>query len=263
MRIKIHENYRYLKKYLRTIPDLFESGDGAEVARHTHVIKRFEAPDDTMLLAKRYRAPGFVMRLRCALGAKSPAARAYENARRLRHHRIDVPSPACYIETSRLGLLRRSYFVMKERKQDTCAVLRNPAYPDVENMRTAFMRFVLKLHSKGILHCDLSLSNFLFERCVKEGKHYKVLPRWEAGGTPTPSASAPEAEAIHYHFVVLDTDRVSFRKQLTRSQCLDNLATLTTDTELLRQLVVIYARERSWEETACLRHVMDKATHLK
>lgn len=41
MRIKIHHNYLYLKNFLHTIPGLFESGDGAEVARHSHVIKRF------------------------------------------------------------------------------------------------------------------------------------------------------------------------------------------------------------------------------
>lgn len=264
MRIKIHETYHYLKKFLHTIPDIFESGDGAEVARHAHLIKRFEAPDDTMLIVKRYRVPGFLTRLRRTWGGKSSAARAYENARRLRHHRIDVPSPVCYIDTKRLGLYHRSYFVMKERKQDSCSLLRDAGYPDVENMRIAFMRFVLKMHSKGILQHDLSLSNFLFERCVKEGdRHYRVLPRWNADGTPTPEGAAPVGETIHYHFVALDTDRVSFKKSLTRRQCLDNLATITTDTELLKQLTVIYARERSWEEKECVSHVMDKATHLK
>lgn len=216
-----------------------------------------------MLLVKRYHKAGLLAQLRRALGGKSAAGRAYANARRLRHHRIDVPSPVCYIETTRLGLLRRSYFVMKERKQDTCAVLRDSAYPDVENMRAAFVRFVLKLHTKGILHHDLSLSNFLIERCVKEKKHYKVLPRWNADGTPTPGAAAPDGEPLHYHFVALDSDHVTFRKSLTRRQCLDNLATLTSDTELLRHLVTLYARERSWEEKACVTHVKDKAAHLK
>jgi len=263
MRIKIHENYRYLKKFLTTIPGIFEGGDGAEVARHNHLVKRFEAPDDTMLIVKRYRVPGFFTRLCRTWGAKSDAARAYENARSLRHHHIDVPSPVCYIETKQLGLFHRSYFVMKERKQDSCSLLRNDAYPDVENMRIAFMRFVLKMHSKGILQHDLSLSNFLFERCVKEGKHYKVLKRWNADGTPSQDGAVPEGMAVHYHFVALDTDHVSFRKQLTRRQCLDNLSSITTDMELLKHLVIIYARDRSWEEKDCVSHVMDKATRLK
>lgn len=254
MKLFIHVNYQFLHKFLKTVPSLFDTPQARPLKSHRHEVKVVEAPNDALLVVKRFRstALGGLFRL------KSPAHRAFDNARRLRHHEADTPTPVCYIDLRTLGLLRASYYVMKYRDQDTCEILVHRDFPDMENIATALVRHFMRLHVNGILLGRPTLSDLLLERWVRADNGFKALPRWNADGTPTPEGQVESGTRIHYHFVLLAAQRASVRKirvRLTQRQCLNDLSRLTPNKELLGYLVALYARERNWDNAKCVRKV--------
>lgn len=253
MKIRIHANYRFLHKFLRTIPSLFDSPETRSLDSRHHEVKVVEAPNDSSLVVKRFRAKGLGGMLRW----KSPAHAAYDNARRLRHRQIDTPSPVCCIDQRRLGLLSASYYVAKDCPQDSCEVFLREGYPDLENLATALVRHIMRAHATGVLLGRPRLSDILFERRVRQERGFKTLPRFNADGTPTAGGVLPEGTRVHYHFLLLATHRVRIRKvKPTRKQCLRDLSRLTSDRELLAKFVALYARERNWDDSACVKKVM-------
>lgn len=252
MKIFIHVNYRFLHKFLKTIPNIFGTPQARQLKSHHHEVKVVEAPNDSLLVVKCFRSEGLGGLFRW----KSPAHRAFNNARRLRHNQADTPTPICYIDQRTLGLLRTSYYVQKFRNQDTCEVLQNHDYPDAENILTALVRHFMRLHANGILLGRPSLSDILLERWVRTEKGFKALPRWNADGTPTPEGTVEAGTRIHYHFVLLGTHRVKVHKvKPTQRQCLNDLSHLTSNKKLLGYIVALYARERNWDDAKCAKKV--------
>ena len=80
------------------------------------------------------------------------------------------------------------------------------------------MAQVVMMHSKGILHGDLNLSNFL---CTSTNEGYR--------------------------FSIIDTNRSRFCQGWpSRRQCVKNLVRLTHRRDLFEYLVSSYARQRGW-----------------
>ena len=94
------------------------------------------------------------------------------------------------------------------------------------------------MHSRGVLHGDLNLSNFLY-RTADDG----------------------------YHFTMIDINRSHFTDGWpTDSQCLDNLVRLTHRRDLYEYLVKSYARQRGWDEettAASALRLLEKFEHRR
>ena len=81
---------------------------------------------------------------------------------------------------------------------------------------------VVLMHSRGILHGDLNLSNFL---CTEQDGHF--------------------------HFSMIDINRSHFCEGFpTDEACLHNLVRMTHRRDLYEYLIRSYARQRQWDEDA-------------
>jgi tRNA A-37 threonylcarbamoyl transferase component Bud32 len=227
MRVIIHPDYRTLEAFVRQLPATFEqAGEVLWAGRNT--VKRFTV-EGTDLVVKRYKRPHILQRIAYTFFKKSKAERAYLYAGLFRERGIDTPHEVAFIEEKHGGLLRDSYFV--------CAVcpdaeirdtLRRPNCP--EALVRALAAFLVEVHTRGILHGDLNLTNILF--------------RQEPDG--------------HYHFTLIDTNRSRFTDSPTRRDCLHNLRTLTHERPLLRRLLGAYCELRGWDTEACLKTVLQE-----
>ena len=104
---------------------------------------------------------------------------------------------------------------------------KDPAdYPP--ELAEAVAQQVWLMHSRGVLHGDLNLSNFL---CTKDEKGYR--------------------------FTMIDTNRSHFTEGWpTDGQCLKNLVRLTHRRDLYEDLVRRYARLRGWDADSTARQAL-------
>lgn len=213
----VNPEYAHIETFIDSIPSVFDT-EGTLIYEERNIVKRFDAPDGTPLIVKRYKFPNPVQRFAYSFYRPSKARRAYEYAQRLIDMGFDTPTPIAYIEEREHGLFTYGYFISAENNNPDCRVLRNE--PDFDNGLLAhdLMAFVVHLHDLGFMHGDTNLSNFLYEK-----------------------------RGDHYHFAVIDINRSKFvTPPPTKEQCLHNLVRLTHIIPLLHSLVGIYAELRGW-----------------
>lgn len=219
MKTVISEDYSQHSDFLRSIPNLFADGQGEVVYSKRNEIRRFSHQGLT-LMAKRYKRVNVLQRVVYTFFRPTKAERAYRFAKEFRLRGIDTPREVAYIETGSMGLFSVGYFISLETEGvETYLLLR-----EVENfshsLADAVAAHVLKMHSKGILHGDLNLSNFL-------------------------CSERPDG----YHFTMIDINRSHFRDGMpSNEECLDNLVRTTHRRDLYEYLVRSYARQRGWNE---------------
>lgn len=216
----VHPDYEHLRPFIGQLPSLFMS-EGELVYRKRNIVKRFVAPDGTVLVVKRYKYPNLIQRVAYGYYRPSKARRSYDYALRLLDLGIDTPLPiACIEQYGRCHLFTYGYFVSAENNNPSLKALLQPDCDDRSALALQFATFLVSLHEKGFLHGDTNLSNFLYER--------------QSDGT--------------YHFSVIDINRSHFvSPPVPRRTCLQNLMRLTHDVPTLSYLVGIYAHLRGWD----------------
>lgn len=200
--------------FIRRLPDTFYT-TGQLVYEKRNTVKRYEA-DGVSVVAKKYKHPNLAQRIAYTCFKSSKAKRAYEYAARLRGMGIESPHEVAYIEIRRHGLFTIGFFL--SRNCDYQSVSNAfPAGNFDHDLADKLAMFLVELHTKGVLHGDLNLTNILYH-VDDDGK---------------------------YHFVLIDTNRSVF-KHPTRRECLDNLKRITHKRELLVCIISLYARHRGW-----------------
>lgn len=229
----INPIYKALKTHLEMLPTTFDKG-GELLYAGRNVIKRFVWRDpagrDCTVVVKRYAPMRWLQKLCYSTFFASKAKRAYLYAFELQKHGIDTPTPIAYLEVKRHVLLQRCFLVTSECNLPDCTFLRNNAQAIAQSpsLLQALAAFIVKLHTEGILHGDLNLSNILYQQ--------------QADGT--------------WHFAVIDINRTRFENQPSQRQCLANLVRLTHDRVLLHDLVSRYAALRGWSPEECSTRVL-------
>lgn len=214
----VNPEYAHIETFIDSIPSVFDT-EGTLLYEERNTVKRFEAPDGTPLIVKRYKFPNAVQRFAYSFYRPSKARRAYEYALRLIDMGFDTPTPIAYMEEREHGLFTYGYFVSAENNNPDCRVLRKEEDFDGGLLAHDLMAFIVSLHEKGVMHGDTNLSNFLYEK-----------------------------RGDHYHFAVIDINRSSFvTPPPSQAQCLHNLMRLTHIPTLLHSLVCIYAGLRGWD----------------
>ena len=181
------------------------------------------------VVVKRFRRPPWHLRVDYTLRRPSKARRAYNYGLQLLKLGISTPQPIACVETYENGLYTDGYLVTMPCYDPDLRLLRNEpdSHPDLVE---ALVAFIVDMHTKGFIHGDCNLSNFLYR--------------------PDPSSPAG------YHITTIDINRSTFACQPTRSQCLKSLMRLTHIRGLLATLVGSYARQRGWDEAASVEYVM-------
>lgn len=227
MKTVVAPAYRQHADFVGQIPTLMETGALEMVYNGRNQVACVQH-EGLVLMVKRFKRVNAVQQVVYTLFRKTKAERAFLFADELLRRGIDTPRPVAYIETTRLGLFTTGFFVSEQATgTETHLLLR-----DVQNyppeLAEAVAQQVWLMHSRGVLHGDLNLSNFL---CTKDEKGYR--------------------------FTMIDTNRSHFTEGWpTDGQCLKNLVRLTHRRDLYEDLVRRYARLRGWDADSTARQAL-------
>ena len=224
MKIVVDEKYQHLTDEIGRLPQRMDGGEGEVVYDSRNRVVRF-AVDGMSLMVKRFKRVNAVQQVVYTFFRKTKAERAFLFATEFLKRGIDTPQPVAYMEKRHHGLFTTGYFVSLETSGTETSLLLREVQDYPRDLAEAVARQVVLMHSKGILHGDLNLSNFLV--------------------TSSPSAL--------YHFTMIDTNRSHFCDGYpSDDECLKNMVRLTHRRDLYEDLVRRYALLRGWDadETA-------------
>lgn len=219
MKIIIAPEFSHLSSFISQMPQSVDKGEGEVVYDGRNKVVKF-LHDGKAFMIKRFKRVNIIQQVVYSFFRKTKAERAYLYADIFKERGISTPQPVAYMEFKRLGLFSLGFFVSLEAEGiETHRILRDVEDYD-PNLAQAVAEQVMLLHSKGIMHGDLNLSNFL---TTKDDKGY--------------------------HFTMIDINRSKFCDGFpTDEQCLSNMVRLTHRRDLYSDLITRYARLRGWDE---------------
>lgn len=244
MKVVFSEKYKLYKEEILSILDTFPEGGKSlkEGARNTLKIYEVGA---IQINIKSFKIPNLVNKVAYRFIRKSKAKRSYEYATMLLEKGIGTPFPIGYVEDSSSVSFGKSFYISEHLEPDLTfrKLIREPDYPDHENILRQFTLFTLRLHDSGVLFKDHSPGNTLIR---KNGNNYE--------------------------FFLVDLNRMQF-KELTFGERIQNFSRLTPKKEMVAIMSDEYAKNTSWKyddifalmwrETASFQEKFHRKKHLK
>ncbi len=250
MKVVIHPAYQQLLHFIEELPNRFDS-EGVLLYKGRNVVKQYLVEGYT-LVVKRYKRPHLIQRIVYTFFKPSKMERAYRFAAMLREKEIDTPQEVAYIETFEGGLFSVGYFVsfycsyppvwVELDVEEFQHKFSNPQSGNVAEtfamketstfnylLADRLAEFFVELHTKGVLHGDLNLSNILYHQQADSG----------------------------YVFSLIDTNRSVF-KIPNRRECLRNLVRVTHRRKVLVYLIAKYAELRGWNPEECMNEIIER-----
>ena len=227
----INKKYQHLEQWLEGLPEEFERL-GEVIYDKRNQLRVIEAPDGTLVNAKRYCVPHALNRVVYSLGIRQPKGRrAFLYPARLLERGIDTPEPIAYIERRRCGLLGLSYFVsVQSPLRHTLYDLSHATEGTYEEIAVAVGRFIAMMHDREVLHLDLSPGNILWDK-----------------------------DNQGFHFAVVDINRMRFGKVDIKQGCA-TLCRLWGPKRLTELVARSYAQARNFDEEQALHLTMQART---
>ena len=228
----INPKYQHLKKWLEQLPKQFEQL-GEVIYDKRNQLRVIEAPDGTLINAKRYCVPHAFNRLVYSSGIRQPKGkRAFLYPFRLLERGIDTPEPIAYIEQrNRWGLLDECYFVsVQSPLKHTLYEFGDAQEGTYEEMARELGRFTAMMHDREVLHLDYSPGNVLWDKDDKG-----------------------------YHFAVVDINRMRFGKVDIKDGC-ETLRRLWGPKRFIELITRSYAVARGFDEDEAVRLTMAART---
>ena len=196
-------------------------------------LRVIEAPDGTLVNAKRYCVPHAVNRVVYSLGIRQPKGRrAFLYPTRLLERGIDTPEPIAYIEQRNgFGLLQESYFVsIQSPLKHTLYEFGDAQEGAYEEMAQELGRFTAMMHDREVLHLDYSPGNILWDK-----------------------------DDDGYHFALVDINRMRFGKVDIKDGCAA-LRRLWGPKRFIELIARHYAQARGFDEEEAVRLTMQART---
>ena len=228
----INPKYEKLREWLEKLPEQFEQL-GEVIYDKRNQLRVIEAPDGTLVNAKRYCKTHLINRVVYSLGIRQPKGlRAFLYHTRLLERGIDTPEPIAYIEQrNRCGLLGESYFVsIQSPLRHTLYEFGDAKEGTYEEMARELGRFTAMMHDREVLHLDYSPGNILWD---KDGEGY--------------------------HFAVVDINRMRFGKVDIKDGCAA-LRRLWGPKRFIELIARSYAAARGFDEDEAVRLTMEART---
>ena len=163
--IILKKEYNNIRNFIKLLPGVMDTEGTFIYGGRRNLIKKFTAPDGTVVNVKRYKIPQGINKLVYSLGIRKPKGeRAYEYATRLQKLGIPTPEAIAYIEQRHLGLLAESFLVTRQCPYTHLLYeMGNANKEQYMPMAKALARFAYDMHSKGVLHLDFSPGNVLWD----------------------------------------------------------------------------------------------------
>ncbi len=227
----INSKYEHLREWLQRLPEDFERL-GRVIYDSRNQLRVIEAPDGTLVNAKRYAVPRHINRLIYSLGIREPKGlRAYRYPTRLLQLGIETPEPIAYIEQRHGGLLGLCYFIsVQSPLGHTLYELNKAQQGTYEELADALGKFTARMHECEVLHLDYSPGNILWDK-----------------------------DDDGYHFSVVDINRMRFGKVGIKDGCAA-FRRLWGPKRFIELIARSYAQARSFNEDEAVRLTMQART---
>ncbi|WP_462318423.1 lipopolysaccharide kinase InaA family protein [Marinilabilia sp.] len=214
--IKIKSHIPGLEDFLKNLPIYFEK-EGITLKKGRNEIKIFDY-GDFRLCVKAFKKVTLFNRMMYSWFRKTKAQRSYEIAEKLLSKGIDTPLPLGYtIVTGKWRILRVSFYVSIFNEDDftLSEVFSDLHFADKEKILREYAEWMaLNIHSKGILHEDMSAGNVLIRK----------------------------SEDGHFSFSLIDLNRIKIKKQISHRKGLRNLRKINNRPSVLAFLAEHYAQ---------------------
>jgi len=217
MKIVINQKYRDLKSFVESVPDIFASS-GKTVYKARNELKSFSI-DGYNIIVKRYKRPHKINQIAYTFIRSSKAKRAYEYALRLLQLGVESPAPIGYIEQYKDGLFTFGYFI--SIYETDYSVIRNLMAGTLEDeqLLNELSVYIAQLHSKGVLHLDMSPGNILYKKIEN-----------------------------NFHFTLIDINRMQFLPTISKEKRFKSFKRLSDNPEVLTKIGKIYAATSNLDE---------------
>ena len=222
MKVVIDQQFQKYENFIRQLPRLIEDGVGTTVYDGRNKVVRLEYEGETMMV-KCFKRVNIIQQIVYTFFRKSKAERAFLFAGEFASRGINTPQRIAFLE---------------ENEGTECHLLLREVKEFSPQLADAVMKQTLLMHSKGILHGDLNLSNFL---CTEKSGNY--------------------------YFNMIDINRSRFCDGYpSNKECLKNLVRTTHRRDLYEYLVASYARQRGWDEKETVQQavaLLDRFEHRR
>lgn len=228
----INPKYSDFTAFIHTLPDIFEA-EGTIVYDGRNKVKTFIVNGQTIVV-KRFRKPNFFQRIDYSFIRTSKARRAYTFGLLFLSLGIATPEPMACIEQYSGKLFSQGFLVTEFCGDPDASILRSEPNKH-DDLVDEIAHFIVHMHTKGCIHGDTNLTNFL----------YHSLP---SGG---------------YKITTIDINRSRFVSNPSRKECLSSLMRMTHVREALHRLVARYAELRQWDVDSSIREVEQKLSRFE
>ena len=210
MKIVINPAYSVLNSFISNIPAIFDQ-EGELVYTARNQLKHYSV-EGYDIIVKRYKIPHLINRIAYTFIRPSKAKRAYEYALKLLQLGVDSPAPIAYIEQYKCGLLTHGYFISIYEKD--YSVIRELMAGTQKNdlLVKELAHYIADLHSKGVLHLDMSPGNILYKK-----------------------------DKNHIKFTLIDINRMQFRRIVSKEERYKSFKRLSENESVLTEIAELYA----------------------
>jgi len=224
MNIVVNPKFSRLRSFIENIPANFEnSGELIYTARNQ--LKKFTV-EGYDVIVKRYKRPHLINRIAYSFVRPSKAKRAYEYALKLLELGVDSPAPIAYIEEINGGLLDLGYFIsIYENDVEDVRNLMFGTQKD-DNLLKELAKYIADIHSKGVLHLDMSPGNILYRK-----------------------------EENGFHFTLVDINRMQFLSTIQNEKRYKSFKRLCENEEVLTKLAQMYAEASGLDDSETVREI--------
>lgn len=168
MNIAINPKYIQLEDFIVNLPESFLH-TGETIYKERNIIKSFEVKGIDVNV-KSFKKPIFINQVIYSTFRKSKARRSYEYALKLEEKGFLTPDPIAYVEQTKAGLLKGSFYLsVNEHFDGLMRELKTGVLEGREDLIKQFARYTANLHEKEVLHLDYSSGNILYK---KDGDNY-------------------------------------------------------------------------------------------
>ncbi len=232
MKFALNPKFENSLSMLKNVIDNFETKGEDFCIGKRNKIKIFQT-EHGVLNVKSFKKPNLLNAFVYRNFRKSKAKRSFEYASYLAENQIGTPNPIGYFEYYNFLGLTQSFYISEHLLADFTfrELVSQPEMPDHENVLRQFTKFCFELHEKGIEFLDHSPGNTLIIK----------------------------GENNHYHFYLVDLNRMKFHAQMDFDLRMKNLRRLTPKKEMIAVMSNEYAKlygkpeaevfSKMWHET--------------
>jgi len=227
MKYNINPKYSSLKEAILDIKKNFRStGESIKSGRnHLKIIDL----DDKKFVVKSFQKPTAIKSYTYGNIFPSKAKRSFDYANILLSKEIHTPEPVAYIEHYNGLQFQESFYISEYYPYDyDLSVLftergyNKTPFKDSESLWTAFIKFTLELHHKGIDHLDYTRRNVLIAQ-----------------------------QGSEFSFSIVDLNRIDF-KSLSLRDRMKSLSRITSDSNLVKMIAKYYSESSDYDYDKCL-----------